>query len=178
VAVFKEHHGELVLVSRIGPAEYENCQNFCSEGVLACGGVFGTMGTINPPGQTVPGIDRYGQCTSEIAQCVTSCKHHNPTVDTKVVIEIQPLQPPVEPQGAQANKGSALDAKTSQAGNVAPDFGTEQAAATAALQVRLEQQQQQLSALRPQVAERHGAAIAMPSTTTSAGNCRRTSPHT
>jgi hypothetical protein len=166
VAFFKEHHGELALVSRIGPAQYEKCQDFCSEGVLACGGIFGTMGAINPPGQTVPGIDRYGQCTAEISQCVTSCKHYNPTVDAKGIIEIQPLQPPGDPQ--------APDAKTSQAGNVAPDFGTEQAAATAALQARLAQQQQQLGALRQQVAERHGAVLAMASTTaaTSAAKCR------
>jgi hypothetical protein len=166
VAFFKEHHGELALVSRIGPAQYEKCQDFCSEGVLACGGIFGTMGAINPPGQTVPGIDRYGQCTAEISQCVTSCKHYNPTVDAKGIIEIQPLQPPGDPQ--------APDAKTSQAGNVAPDFGTEQAAATAALQARLAQQQQQLAALRQQVAERHGAVLAMASTTaaTSAAKCR------
>jgi hypothetical protein len=93
-----------------------------------------------------------------------------------VGIEIQPLQPPGDPQAVQEDNGSSHDAKTAQAGNVAPDFGTEQAAATAALQARLEQQQQ-LAALRQQVAERHGAAIAMASTTTSAGNRRRTSPH-
>jgi hypothetical protein len=163
VAIFKEHRGDLVLVSRLSPRHYEECHEYCNGSLVGCGGVVGTMAAVSPPGLANSGSSRASECANETAHCVESCQHHNPTVGrVKGVIEFEEYKPAGDAQAAQANNGT-------------PDFATAQVAATAALEARLEQQHQQLRNLQQQVADRH-PAIAKLSNTTSAAKCRATSP--
>jgi hypothetical protein len=186
IAIFKDRRGELVLVSRIGEALYKPCRDFCNASIAGCGTVVGTMDALSPPGQTMPHLDRYGECANETSQCVESCRAHNPTAgEVHGIIEVETLQPadvaqpagdamaPGDAQAPQENKGSTSDAKTLQAGSGAPDFTMEQARATAALRARLERQRRDLSQLEQQVADRHQKAVAMQSATSTTGKCRR-----
>jgi hypothetical protein len=187
VAVFQERRGELKLVTRIGEALYKPCRDYCNATIAGCGNVVGTLDALGPPGQTMPGSDRYGECANETSQCVEACREHNPTVgDVHGLIEVETLPPagdamapadaqvPAETQATQENKGSTSDAKTLQASGGAPDFTMEQARATGALRARLERQRRELSQLEQQVADRDQQAVAMQSaTSTTAGKCRR-----
>jgi hypothetical protein len=178
VAIFKEHRGELAVVSRIGPALYKPCRDFCDASITGCSTVVGTLSAPSQPGMP-PGIDRYGQCANETNQCVESCREHNPTAgDVHGIIEIGPLQPSGEappPGGApasQENKGSTPEAKILGGNGESPEFTMEQARATAALRASLERQRRELAELKQQVAERRQTAVGMQSATSSSGNCR------
>ena len=169
VAIFKEHRGELVRVSRIGPPLYKPCHDFCNASITGCSTVVGTLSAPSQPGQTTPGFDRYGQCANETNQCVDSCREHNPTTgDVHGIIEIGPLQPAGEAQ-SPANAGALGEM---QGSSEPSEFTTQQARATAALRANLERQRRELAELKQQVAERRQTAVAMQSATSSQGNCR------
>jgi hypothetical protein len=162
IAIFKERRGELVPVSRIGEALYKPCRDFCNASIAGCSTVVGTMDALSPPGQTMPRLDRYGECANETSRCVESCRQHNPTAgDVHGIIEVETLPPAGDAEPAW------------DAGSGAPDFTTEQARATAALRVRLERQRRELPQLEQQVADRHQEAVAMQSAPSTTGKCRR-----
>jgi hypothetical protein len=164
-AIFKENRGDLVLVSRLSPRHYEECHEYCNGTLVGCDGVVGTMTAVGQPGRPDLSLARASECANEIAQCVDSCKHHNPTVGSvKGVIEFEEYKP----DG---------DAQASQAINETKEIVTKQVAATAALEARLEQQHQQLRNLQQLVADHH-PAIAKPSDAAFAAKCRQTPPRT
>ena len=187
MAIFKERRGDLEVVSRIGPALYKSCRDFCNTSIAGCGTVVGTQNALSPPGQTMPSLDRYGECANQTSQCVESCRQHNPTAgDVHGIIEVETLQPADDahlpgdaqvPGGVQAQEshGSTTNAQTQQGGGEALDFTVQQAGATSALRERLERQRRELSELKQQVADRHQKAVAMQSATSSTDRCRRVS---
>ena len=176
IAIFKERHGELEPVSRIGPALYKPCRDFCTASIAGCSGVVGTQQALSPSGQNMSsGLDRYAECANETSQCVESCREHNPTAgDVHGIIEVESLEPAGDAEGpdsvpaAQANKGSTTSAPTPQGGAEAPDFTMQQAGATTAMHARLEQQRRELSQLEQQVADQRQKAVAMQSAPSSA----------
>ena len=186
IAIFKERRGELMLVARIGESLYKPCRDYCNASIAGCSKVVGTLDALSPPGQTMPGLDRYGECANETSQCVESCREHNPTAgDVHGIIEVETLESagdamaPADAQVSgdartpQEDKRLTSDAKTLQSNSGAPDFTVAQARATAALRAHLEQQRRELSQLEPQVADRHRKAVAMQSVTTTTVKCRR-----
>jgi len=160
VAIFKEHRGDLVLVSRIGPPLYTPCRDYCNANIAGCSTVVGTLSAPSQPG-AAPAIDQFAQCANETNQCIESCRSNNPTAgDVHGIVEIGPLQPVGE---APADKDASSEF---------PEFSTEQARATAAVRARLERQHLELDALKQQVADRRQRAVAMQSTTAYPGKCR------